>query len=202
MIEFHKAQLLRSGSTFKPLQGYGGNGDIPGSIFVSTKVWFWATICIIVMISMGNTFASAQLLPLPAPNSNNEDNKFQTKELSKGYQPPDVEILTNVLREGKNVLKVNITSEAPIKDCKITFSKGEGEKTEDCVKDSGTVFKALVDAKQPYQTVRIDAWDIYSDSSSTVEKLSVLPPLTFNEAIWNSINRIMDTTGHISESTK
>lgn len=176
--------------------------DSPVSILVSTRVSCWATICIIVMISTGITFATAQLLPLPAPNPNNEDNKFQIKEFSKGYQPPNVEILTNILREGKNVLKINITSEAPIRDCKITFSKGEGEKTEDCVKDSGTVFKALVDAKQPYQTVRIDVWDIYSDSSSTVEKLSVLPPITLSEAIWNSVNSIIDTTGHILESTK
>ena len=171
---------------------------------MSPDMWMWPIICIIVMISIGTVSASAQFLPPPVPNLNIEDDAAQLKErefqFPKAFQPPTIEVMTKVLRDGKNVFRMNITSEAPIKDCKITFTKGDAERTEDCVKDTGTVFKALIDGKQPSQIVHIDARDIYGDSSSMVEKLSVLPQLTFYEAIWNSLNSMLGTTKHVLQN--
>jgi hypothetical protein len=57
-----------------------------------------------------------------------------------------------------------------------------------------TIYKALVDATQPDQTVYINASDIYGDSSSTFKILRVLPQLTFTEAIWNSLSSMIDST--------
>lgn len=168
------------------------------SVIISRNMWIWTTICLIELIPIHTISASAQLLPPPVSDLNIEIDEAQTKEMQfqfpTGYQPPNVEILTNVLRDGKNVFKVSITSEGPIRDCKITSAKGEQERTEERVKDSGTVYKALIDAKQPYQTVRIDVWE-YADSSSTVEKL-----LTIQEAIWNSLGSMRDMTKNVLQN--
>ena len=46
-------------------------------------------------------------------------------QFPKVFQPPIIEVMTDPLTEGKNVFRINITSEAPIEDCKITFKKDE-----------------------------------------------------------------------------
>ncbi len=157
------------------------------------------TICIIAVSLLFAPSLSAQFLPPPVPNLNIEDadkNQIREKEFQfpKAFQPPVIEFMNEVLRDGKNVFKINITSEAPIEVCKIKFTKGEVQKTVDCVKDTGTIYKALVDATQPSQTVYINASDIYGDSSSTVKKLRVLPQLTFSEVIWNSLSSMIDSS--------
>jgi hypothetical protein len=180
------------------------NSDTLGSVILSPSVLIWITICSIVMSPINTIGASAQFLIPPVPDLNVDENEIQVEErqfqFRKSFQPPTIEVMTKVLTDGKNVFRMNITSEAPIEDCKITFAKGDAKRTEDCVKDIGTVFKALIDAKQPFQTVHIDARDIYGDSSSTVEKLSVLPKPTINEAIWNSLIFMLDTTAHMSQN--
>jgi hypothetical protein len=159
-----------------------------------------STICILAMSLLFTPSLSAQFLPPPpVPNLNVEDddkNQIKEKEFQfpKTFQPPVIEFMNEVLRDGKNVFKINITSEAPIENCKIKFIKGEVQKTVDCVKDTGTIYKALVDATQPDQTVYINASDIYGDSSSTFKRLTVLPQLTFTEAIWNSLSSMIDSS--------
>jgi hypothetical protein len=165
------------------------------SIIISRGIWTCITICLIVSSLTSTNGASAQFLPPPVPNMRVDESEVQTKgeqfQFPKAFQPPVIEVMTKELRDGKNVFRTNITSEAPIKDCKITFTKEDVERTEDCVRDVGTVFKVLIDAKQPYQTVTIHAKDIYGDSSSIIEKLRVLPQLSINEAIWNALSSIL-----------
>jgi hypothetical protein len=182
-----------------------GNLESLTSVIGSPNLWLLTTICLIVTFPIFTISASAQFLPPPPPppvsTLKNEHEELTSKEtqfqLPKVFQPPQVQVITEVLRDGKNVFRMNITSEAPIKDCKITFTSGDAKRTVDCVRDSGTVFKALIDAKQPYQTVYIQARDLYGDRSSTVEKLDVLPQLAIGEVIWNSLSSMIDTTKYI-----
>lgn len=156
----------------------------------------WVTLCMVLLNPTCVTVSLyAQFLPPPVPNLSTEDNdkKIEEREflIPKGFQPPEIKILTDVLREGVNVFKVNVTSEAPIDDCKIKFKKDDVEKTVDCVKDSGTIFKALVNAKPPNQTVQINARDIYGDSTSTINELSVLPRSNILVDIWESFGALI-----------
>lgn len=162
--------------------------------------------CLLLVSSYTNASVSGQFLPPPPPISDQNmgasrpplvERDFQ---FPKALQPPSIGIITKDLSEGKNVFWINITSEAPIENCKITFTKGDLKKTEDCVADRGTVFKALIDAKPPYQTVNIYARDIYGDSSSTVERIQVDPAPPLFESIWNSLNQIGNLTNQLFQS--
>jgi hypothetical protein len=175
---------------------------LPGitSLCLCTAIW------LLLVFSYTNASVSGQFLPPPPPISDQNmggnrpplvERDFQ---FPKGFQPPSIGIMTKDLSEGKNVFRINISSEAPIENCKITFTKGDTKKTEDCVADRGTVFKALIDAKPPYQTVNIYARDIYGDSSSTVEKIQVVPTPPLFESIWNSLNQMGNLTNQLFQS--
>lgn len=74
--------------------------------------------------------------------------KETQSQSAKHLDPPVIQVITRELRDEKNLFKINIISEAPIDDCKITFPKDDAKKTVDCVKDIGTAFKSLTDSKQ------------------------------------------------------
>lgn len=171
-----------------------------------TSLCLCIAIWLLLVFSYTNASVSGQFLPPPPPIPDQNmggnrpplvENDFQ---FPKAFQPPSIGIITKDLSEGKNVFKINLTSEAPIENCKITFTKGDLIKTEDCVADRGTVFKALIDAKPPYQTVNIYARDIYGDSSSTVEKIHVVPTPTLFESIWYSLNQMGNLTNQLFQS--
>lgn len=174
---------------------------------MSIKMWSSFAICIILlmMISVGVSYTGAQMIPLPVPELRIQDSfkgEIGERELQfpKVFQPPIIEVMTDPLTEGKNVFRINITSEAPIEDCKITFMRDEIKKTEDCVEDTGSVFKALIDAKEPYQTVQVDARDLYGDSSTMVKKLQVVSQPSIADALGSSLNNLLGSTRNMLNS--
>lgn len=106
-------------------------------------------------------------------------------------EPPNVELLTKQLIQGKNVIKVNITSQSGIKDCKISYNKQGKIKTVDCVNDHDTVYKALIDAYPPFQTLQIYTCDINGDTTYSVGRLSVVPQSSILDLIWNSLSHLL-----------
>ncbi|MGC2573629.1 MAG: hypothetical protein WA364_19105 [Candidatus Nitrosopolaris sp.] len=107
------------------------------------------------------------------------------------HEPPKVELLTKDLKQGKNVIRVNITSEAGINNCKVVYVRDSAKKVVDCVNDHNTVYKALINADPPSQTVEIYARDIYGDSTDNIEKLNVIPQPPILDLIWNSLSHIL-----------
>jgi hypothetical protein len=136
--------------------------------------------------------ASAQLIPVPPPPSSDAkiDNKGKNVETStfpSARQPPNVEVLSKDLREGKNVIKVKITSEAGIAYCKIKYTKISSMKTVDCVNDQNNIYKALIDAYTPSQTIEVYVSDIYGDSTNSVKKLNVIAQPSLLDLVWNNL---------------
>jgi|GEM_PF-2771913 hypothetical protein len=114
-----------------------------------------------------------------------------SKLFPTSHEPPNVELLTKELIQGKNVIKVSITSESGINNCKISYLKQGTMKTVDCVNDHDTVYKALIDADPPSQTIQIYARDIYGDSTDSIERLNVVPQPSIIDLIWNSLSHLL-----------
>ena len=133
--------------------------------------------------------------PPPAPDNKigNEDKVIpNSKQYSSQFQAPTIDVITKELRQGKNVIRISVTSEAQINFCKIKFFKQDATlKTVDCVKDHGSVYKGLVDAKPPYQILEVHARDVYGDSASSVKRLNVFPQLPIQDQIWNLLSGLM-----------
>jgi hypothetical protein len=149
--------------------------------------------------SINTVNVSAQLVPPPPamPNLNSQkdlaDNEVRTRQLPTGFQPPTIEILTKVLKEGKNVIRVNVSSEAEINYCIISFPKEDEKRIVDCVQDKGSVYKGLIDANPPSQTVEVHAKDIYGDSAFGVERINVVPQGSVLNQVWNLFQGLYST---------
>jgi hypothetical protein len=137
--------------------------------------------------------------PLPTLDKEIKDkeNAIQKGQFPTAFQPPTVEVITKALKEGKNVIRINASSEAAINYCKITFSKEATKRTVDCVQDKGSIYKALIDAKHPYQTVEIQVRDIYGDSTTSIEKLNVASQLPIPNQIWNLLAQLFSAVNSI-----
>jgi hypothetical protein len=140
--------------------------------------------------------ADAQLLPPPSVSTFNEHHvidkesavRNDSRQLPPVLEPPSIEVLTKVLHEGKNVIRINVSSEAEIDYCSISFLKESIKKTVDCVEDKGSIYKGLVEANPPYQPIEISARDVYGDSSFRVEIIDVVPREPILNQVWNMIN--------------
>jgi hypothetical protein len=141
----------------------------------------------------------AQLLPGPPLSTSNiqdtrdKENLIQNKQFLAELQPPEIEFLTKVLNEGKNVIKINVSSEVEINYCKITFTKEQTKKTIDCVQDKGSIYKGLIDAKPPSQRVEVHARDVYGDSTFSIETLNVAVTPSLQSQIWNLLHGLLSS---------
>jgi hypothetical protein len=160
-------------------------------------------LCMAILLIYNNSIivnVKAQLLlpgpPLSAsdiPDTRDKENLIQNKQYLAEFQPPEIEFLTKVLSEGKNVIKINVSSEAEIDYCKITFTKDQTKKVIDCVQDNGSIYKGLIDAKPPTQRVEVHARDVYGDSTFSIETLKVAATPTLQSQIWNLFHGLLSS---------
>jgi hypothetical protein len=127
------------------------------------------------------------------PDTRDKENSIQNKQFLAEFQPPEIEFLTKVLSEGKNVIKINVSSEVEIDYCKIIFTKEQTKKTIDCVQDKGSIYKGLIDAKPPSQRVEVHARDVYGDSTYSIETIKVAVTPSFQSQIWNLFHGLLSS---------
>jgi hypothetical protein len=135
--------------------------------------------------------ADAQFLPIPPSTTDLkvDDNKNNATE--NDHEPPIIQILTNKLIQGKNVLRVKISDQSGIKSCEIHYISHESIKTVDCVNDQNDVYKALISAAVPSETIQVYAKDPNGNSATGVKKLIVNPQLTIPDQISNMLSSLV-----------
>jgi hypothetical protein len=103
-------------------------------------------------------YASAQsipILPPPFPENSPEEERIAPNDRA----PPQIEILTTELHEGKNVFKVRITDESSLRTREVKYVHN-GELTIDGLfRDQNDVYKALIDIQSPSRVVMVTAGD-------------------------------------------
>lgn len=146
-----------------------------------------------LLIFINCTNVNAQLIHIPSYSSTakiTDIGKVENKLFPNVHKPPNIEVLSKELKQGKNVIRVNVTSEAGIDNCKIKYVRQGSMKTVDCVNDHNTVYKALIDADPPSSTIEIYVQDIYGDTTDSIKRLNVVPQPSILDLIWNSFSGI------------
>jgi translation initiation factor 1 (eIF-1/SUI1) len=122
-------------------------------------------ITYLIFLSLAiNKEISSQLIPIPPPSPSIEmtDKNDKTKN---DRMPPMIKILTNEIKHGKNVFKVNIVDESHIQLREIRYIYEGNIRTEGLVKDNNDIYKGLIDVKGPSAVIIINAGDEYGNKA-------------------------------------
>lgn len=111
-----------------------------------------------------------QPLPLPGPpiqgccDSNIE---YETT-------PPKITILTDILHEGNNVLKLKIEDESPLKIRGLYYTQDDKRIETYLAKEQNQEYIALVKVTTPFTEVQVRAVDVNDNSATLVQQIKVV----------------------------
>jgi hypothetical protein len=146
-------------------------------------------VLILLVLSMMALFGfkgvDAQLLPIPGPIQGKLSEK--DKAAANDYQPPEITIVTEKLKIGKNVFKIRISDSSNIDFCTIKYAKSGTARVADCVYDHADLYKSLIDVKSQEQRIEIHAEDGNGNSATRIVKLPVEPQPSIFQVIIDGI---------------
>jgi hypothetical protein len=95
------------------------------------------------------------MLPPPLPENSTQEERI----VENDRVPPQVEILTTELHEGKNVFKVRITDESSLRTREVKYVHDGQLRVDGLFRDQNNVYKALIDIQSPSRVVMVTAGD-------------------------------------------
>src|ERR687893_2281024 len=123
----------------------------------SLKGVVFTFLLLLIAVSAGR-YASAQSIPMvppPFPESSPEQERVAPNDRA----PPEIEILTTELHEGKNVFKVRITDDSSLRTREVKYVHNGQIRVDGLFRDQNNVYKALIDIQQPSRVVMVTAGD-------------------------------------------
>src|SRR5918998_2432209 len=113
---------------------------------------------LLVLIVSAGRCALAQSFPmLPPPFPENSPQEEIIAENDRA--PPQIEILTTELHEGKNVFKVRIIDESSLRTREVKYVHDGELRVDGLFRDQNNVYKALIDIQSPSRMVMVTAGD-------------------------------------------
>jgi hypothetical protein len=156
--------------------------------FVTGIIVILAALSAVPLLLAGQ--ASAQSIPLPPPSPGSSVGEEERKAPNDS-EPPDIEILTTELREGKNVFKVRITDESSLRIREVKYVYDGQLRTDGLFRDQNNVYKALIDMHPPSRIVVVTAGDAKENIDSLHKEYEV-------SASQDLFSQIMDVLSEIS----
>lgn len=153
-------------------------------------------LCIIlgVILIANFTFVESwgQIPPLPPPPpSNSGHDRDKDLKIAKGDKtPPNIEVLTKEIRQGKNVVEIRITDDSDIKTKQIVYVKKGALYSTALVEDSKNHFVGLIEALPPSTVIRVDAIDAAQNKATIYKQMIVTESQDFFANFFSSISKI------------
>jgi hypothetical protein len=131
-----------------------------------------ATLSVAPLLLAGQVSAQSIPLPPPFPGSNEGG---EEKKAPKDGDPPQIEILTTELHDGKNVFKVRIIDESSLQTREVEYVYNGQLRTDGLFRDQNNVYKALIDMHPPSRIVVVTAGDANGNIDSVYKEYEVSP---------------------------
>lgn len=155
-----------------------------------------AFLLLMLTVSIGR-YASAQsipMLPPPFPESGQEQQRIVENDRS----PPQIEILTTELHEGKNVFKVKITDESSLTTREVKYVHNGQLKIDGLFRDQNDVYKALIDIHPPSRVVMVTAGDANGNIISDFREYEITKSQDiFTEIFTQLMDRLSQTLNYL-----
>ncbi len=141
---------------------------------LSLKQFAVAFLLLMIALSAGR-YASAQSLPmLPPPFPENSQQEEVVAQNDRA--PPQIEILTTELHEGKNVFKVRITDDSSLRTREVKYVHNGQLRVDGLFRDQNNVYKALIDIQPPSRIVMVTAGDANGNVVSDFREYEINKP--------------------------
>jgi hypothetical protein len=117
------------------------------------------------------SYAQWILQPLPLPGHPTSD--FSNNNVKNDTAPPKITIMTDILHEGNNVLKLKIEDESPLKIRGLNFTQGNKSIDTYLAKEQNQEYIALLKVVPPFTEVQVRAVDVNDNESRLVQQIKV-----------------------------
>ncbi|TVP39474.1 hypothetical protein NARC_150068 [Candidatus Nitrosocosmicus arcticus] len=133
---------------------------------------FFIFILLLIFYNDHLSYAQWVMQPLPLPGPPGPD-CCSTSNLRNDTTPPRIIIITNILHEGNNVLKLKIEDESPLKLRGINFTQGNKNIETYLAKEQNQEYIALVKVVPPFTEIQVRAVDVNDNSARLVQQIKV-----------------------------
>src|ERR671916_2641869 len=156
------------------------------SPLVNASAFVFLLLVLIVSAGRCALAQSFPMLPPPFP----ENSPQQEKIVANDRAPPQIEILTTELHEGKNVFKVRITDESSLRTREVKYVHNGQLRVDGLFRDQNNVYKALIDIQAASRIVTVTAGDANGNIVSDFREYEI----TESQDIFTQvINRLSQT---------
>lgn len=126
-------------------------------------------VALITLPFLGQAYG--QTFPIPPPFPSGSD---QAERIADGDKsPPKIEILTEELKAGTNVLQVRITDDSTLRAREVRYVQDGQFKTEGLYRDKDDIYKALIDIQPPSRIIVVTAGDSAGNTASTFREYEI-----------------------------
>src|SRR5918992_227211 len=150
----------------------------------------FAFLLLVLTVSAGRS-ALAQSIPMvPPPFPENSPQEERIAENDRA--PPQLEILTTELHEGKNVFKVRITDESSLRTREVKYVHDGQLRVDGLFRDQNNVFKALIDIQAPSRVVMVIASDANGNIVSEFGEFEITKSQSLFTVVMDRLSQTLD----------
>jgi hypothetical protein len=150
----------------------------------------FAFLLLMLIVSTGRC-ALAQSIPmLPPPFPENSPQEERIVENDRA--PPQIEILTTELHEGKNVFNVRITDESSLRTREVKYVHNGQLRVDGLFRDQNNVYKALIDIEPPSRIVVVTAGDANGNIVSDFREYEITESQDIFTQVMDRLSQMLD----------
>ena len=150
----------------------------------------FAFLLLVLTVSAGRS-ALAQSIPMvPPPFPENSPQEERIAENDRA--PPQLEILTMELHEGKNVFKVRITDESSLRTREVKYVHDGQLRVDGLFRDQNNVYKALIDIESPSRIVVVTAGDANGNIISDFRQYEITESQDIFIQVMDRLSQMLD----------
>jgi hypothetical protein len=158
----------------------------------SLKDLVFTFLLLLIVVSPG-VYANAQsipMLPPPFPESTPQQETVAPNDRA----PPEIEILTTELYEGKNVFKVRITDDSSLRTREVKYVHDGQLRVDGLFRDQNNEYKALIDIHPPSRVVMVTAGDANGNIVSQHKEYEITEP---RDIFTQIMDRLSETFNYV-----
>ena len=158
------------------------------SSLVNVSAFVFLLLVLIVSAGRCALAQSFPMLPPPFPENSPQEERIVENDRA----PPQVEILTTELHEGKNVFKVRITDESSLRTREVKYVHDGQLRVDGLFRDQNNVYKALIDIEPPSRIVLVTAGDANGNMVSDFREYQITESQDILTQVMGRLSQMLD----------